>query len=273
MKKILFACDGKNLPKGAFEFIKELQQEEPILLTGAFLHAMNFELLLPGLFAMAAAPALEFLEEEKNEFKHTIAHFREMCEHNGIEYIVHEESQGWNTDDLAKETRFADFMVMSEELFCTEINPNEPNGFMQAAIHKAECPVMLFPETFKPFKKIIIAYDGKKDSMFALKEFCNLFPNYKNIETKIVYARDENKDDMPDMVLVEEFAGRHFTNLDFEKLYFNGKNHFNEWPNEYRDALIVSGSFGRGALSNFIKKSFVDDTIQQHSNPLFIAHH
>ena len=32
MKKIILASDGKNLPKGAFEFIKQLQQTEPLLL-------------------------------------------------------------------------------------------------------------------------------------------------------------------------------------------------------------------------------------------------
>ncbi|MBP9098588.1 MAG: universal stress protein, partial [Ferruginibacter sp.] len=118
MKKIIFASDGKNFPKGAFEFIKELQQTEPVLLTGAFLHSLNFEEFLPGVFAMYASPALEFLQEEKNQVTQTIRLFEDSCQRNNIEYRVHEQSMNWKIDDLAKETRFADLMVLSEELFC-----------------------------------------------------------------------------------------------------------------------------------------------------------
>ena len=260
------------MPKGAFEFIKQLQQEEPVFLTGAFLHPVNFEILVPAAFAMTTIPAIEMMEEDQTQFKQSIREFRDRCERNAIEYTVHEESDQWGMEDLSKETRFADLMVMSEELFCTNINTNEPNAFMQEAIHKAECPVMLLPESYKPFNRMIIAYAGKKESMFAVKEFCNLFPAFTNMETKIVYAKNEDNDEIPDMNLLEEFAGRHFSNLTIQKDYFNPKMHFNIWPNEYRNALIICGSFGRGGFSNLIKKSFAENTIQEHSNPLFIAH-
>ncbi len=272
MKKIIFACDGKNFPKGAFEFVKELQQAEPVLLTGTFLHAVNFELIVPGVFATYGGPAMEFLEEEKAQLEKNIGLFAKLCERNGIEYRVHEESNNWNINDLAKETRFADLMVMSEELFCTYINIREPNGFMQQAIHNAECPVMLFPETFQPFKKIVIAYDGKKESMFALKQFCNLFPQFRNMETKIIYSKEDDNDQIPDMIYIEEYAGRHFSNLIFEKLHFKGKEYFETWAEENNDILVVSGSYGRSMFSTALSKSFVEDLIHEHHIPLFIAH-
>lgn len=272
MKKIVFASDGKNIPKGAFEFIKELNQEGPLLLAGAFLHAVNFEILLPGLFAMSPSPVMEFVEDEKLQYSNTVRQFREMCEKSQVEFTVHEESESWNIDDLAKETRFADLMVMSSELFCTDLNSNEPNTFMQEAIRRAECPVMVFPESYKAFNKLLIAYDGKSDSMFAIKEFCNLFPAYTSMPTKIIYAKNEDKDEMPDMVLLEEFAGRHFNNLDFEKKYFRGKDFFEMIDTAYAGALIICGSFGRKGLSNLFRKSFAEDAIHDHNYPLFIAH-
>ncbi len=269
MKKIILACDGKNFPKGAFEFAKELQQSEQVLLTGAFLHPMNFEEFIPGIFALYSSPIATFLEQEKAEYQRNIKLFEELCQHNGIEYRVHEESNNWNINDLVKETRFADIMVMSEELFCTDINMAAPNDFMQQAIHKAECPVMLFPEIFKSFKKIVVAYDGKKECMFALKQFCNLFPLITNMETKIVYS---GNDEIPDMIYLEEYAGRHFKNLDFEKLHFKGKENFEDWIKGNNDSLVVSGSYSRSGLSTLFSKSFVEDIIHEHRVPLFIAH-
>ncbi|HSN60649.1 MAG TPA: hypothetical protein VLR49_06930 [Ferruginibacter sp.] len=272
MKKIVFACDGNNFPKGAFEFVKDLQKTESLLLTGCFLQSVNFEEMIPGLFATYAGPTAAFMELEKAEYKKTMLLFEELCQHNGIEYRVHEESNNWNMDDLLKETRFADLMIMSEELFCTNINMTEPNSFMQRAIHKSECPVMLFPETYKPFKKLVFAYDGKKESMFALKQFCNLFPRYSHLETNIVYSKPGHVDELPDMMYIEEYASRHFSNLQFEKLLFNGRKYFADWAKEENDILLISGSYGRSGLSTAINKSFVEKLIEEHQVPVFIAH-
>lgn len=272
MKKIIIASDGNNFPKGAFEFIKSLQQTEPVLLVGAFLHSVNFEEFIPGMLALSNGPAAKFIREEKADFETCICLFEEACRRNGIEYRVHEESNSWNINDLAKETRFADMMIMSEELFCTGMNMAEPNVFMQQAIHKAECPVMLFPENYLPFKKLIIAYDGKKESMFALKQFCNLFPQHTNMETTVVYSNPENNEDIPDMIYIEEYAGRHFSNLNFEKLHFKGKEYFESWTKENNDSLVISGSYSRAGFFVSLNKSFIDDIIREHRVPLFIAH-
>jgi len=272
MKKIILACDGKHFPKGAFEFAKELQQTEPILLTGAFLHAINFEEFLPFLFAIQAGPIGKFVEEEKAEYQKSIAYFIESCQRNGIEYRVHEESSNWNINDLVKETRFADIMLMSEELFCTDMNLAEPNGFMQQAIHKSECPVMLFPEAYKPFGKIVITYDGKKESMFAMKQFCNIFPQFTKMETKIVFSKADKDEDIPDLAYIKEYAGRHFNNPEFEKLHFKGKDYFESWTKDNSNILVVSGAYGRSGFSTSINKSFAEDIIHEHRIPLFIAH-
>ena len=146
MKKIIFACDGKNFPKGAFEFIKELHQTEPVLLIGAFLHAMNFEEFIPAVFRIYTEPLDFILKKEAAEYEKNIALFEELCQRNGIEYKIHKESNTWHISDLEKETRYADIMVMSENLFCTDLNIPEPNAFMQQALRRSECPVWLIPE-------------------------------------------------------------------------------------------------------------------------------
>ncbi|CAN5751927.1 hypothetical protein BH11BAC4_BH11BAC4_18440 [soil metagenome] len=257
---------------GAFEFIKQQNQAEALLLAGAFLHAVNFEEFLPGVFATYSGPVVQFMEEEKELLKKQVQHFEDLCHRNGIEYRVHDESMNWNIEDLEKETRFTDMMVMSEELFCNEFNQREPNSFMQQTIHRSECPVVCVPEKFRPFNKIVFAYDGGKDSMFALKQFCNLFPGFAENETNIVYARQGDNDIIPDLAYLEEYAGRHFKNLNFEKLPFNGKKHFGSWVKDKDDILLVSGSYGRSGLSTSISKSFIDDIIHEHHIPVFIAH-
>lgn len=271
MKKIILACEGGKIPDGAFEFAKLLRRQDDLLLTGVFLRVINFDLLIPASFAMSVAPAIEVLKEEEAEVKKMVSQFKESCERNGIEFTIHEGKESWNLDEFTKETRFADLVLMSEELFYSDIDNNEPNGYLQGAIHRSECPIMLLPESFEPFTKIVIAYDGKKDTMFALRQFCNLFPEYKDMDTQLVYVKENGDDTIPDMSYIEEYAGRHFSNLSFEKLSFD-KGLFTTWASELKNALVITGAYGRSALSLLFKKSFSKDIIQRHRNPLFIAH-
>lgn len=272
MKKILFVSDGKTFPGGAFEFTRQQQEHEPVFLTGLFLEYINMGELLPAVYAMSPAPVAELLEEEKSVFQKNINRFKELCEHNDIEYTIHEHERGWEINEFIKETRFADLVLMSEELFCNDIDNKEPNLFMQQLIHGAECPVMLFPESYTSFGSIIITYDGKKDSLFALKAFCGLFPGFENMPVKVVYVKHHEHDDIPDLQLVAEIAGRHFSDLDFEVLDPGEGDYFKNRPDAFGGALIVAGSYSRNRLSNLFKKSFIKEAIEAHRHPLFIAH-
>lgn len=273
MKKALIIFDGNNFPEGAFRFIKELQDKNPVLLTAAVLHRQNFEsLLLPATFAVSAVPMEELMEEETLTYSNAKEYFKEQCIKNGIEHTVHEESTEWNIDELIKETRFADFAVISEEIFFPGGGAAEPNGFMQQLLHRAECPVMLFPEGYTSFNEIIIAYDGGKDSVFALKEFIFLFPDVKNMPARIVYAENRKNDHIPDMDYLVEYASGHFESLEIEKLHFNERKFFSTWLAAHPGALIISGSFGTGGFLRLLKMSFAEKLIREHVHPLFIAH-
>lgn len=272
MKKVVLVSDGKNFPAGAFEFAKLLQEAEPILLVGSFSTAINYAQLIPITFAMEAGPLMNFSEEYLEARKKSIALFEEHCQKSGIEYRVHEEGPEWNIDDLIKESRFADLFLMSEELFANEISEEQPNSFLQQVMHRAECPALVVPENFKSLSVILLAYDGKRQSMFAIKEFCNLFPQFKDVETKLVFMKQDDNEEIPDLSYIEEYAARHFSNLEIQKLHFDAKKYFNAWAEEKGNALIVSGSYSRSGFSNWVRKSFTDEVIHEHSQPVFVAH-
>lgn len=272
MKKIILACDGKNFPNAAFDFANQLNQSEQLLLTGVFLHPVNFEDFLPNGFVSFNGPLVKFMEDEKVAYKKMIRHFEDICQRNGIEYRVHEESMNWNIDDISKETRFADMMIMSEELFCNDINLIEPNSFMLQTFRKAECAVLCIPEKQTVIDKIVFAYNGKKDCMFALKQFCFLLPELTSKEIKIVYINEDKNDSIPDFDYLEEYAARHFKTLDFEKLEFHENKNFTTWALNAGNILLVTGSFGRSGLSTIFKKSFLEDIITEHRIPVFVAH-
>ena len=272
MKKILFVCDVNNFPKGAFKFIENLKETDQFLLTGAFFHSANFDIVMPASVAFAPDPIVAFTDTDVEAVAGSIEKFKQKCEQSGIEYLVHEESDTFQIEDFVKETRFADVAVVSEELFFIHIDAEQPNSYLKEVLHRSECPVLVIPENYTSITNVAIAYDGKKESMFAVKQFCYLFPQYTTLPTHVLYWVHKTDDEIPDMEYIEEFASRHFTNLDFKEIFFDQTKYMADWSRKNRNTIVISGSYKRSGLSTLLEKNFVDDMIKHPSSVIFIAH-
>jgi hypothetical protein len=272
MKKILFLCDGDNFPKGAFEFIKKLSGTESLVIKGLFFTPIDIAQLAPAGYLPLAEPLAKFRELEKEVVKKSQAHFNQECEAFGLRHQVHSYTTEWNSEILEKESRYADLAVISEELFCCDALDKQPNYFMEETLRMAECPVIVVPENFHAIERIAIAYDGKKESMFALKQFANLFPDLLELPTEIVNIKDDKTDEIPDRDLLSEYTSAHFEAQYTSKLHFDPKKYFSSWLENKKNIFLVTGSFARSSFSNMFKESFAKEVISKHTCPIFIAH-
>ena len=143
---------------------------------------------------------------------------------------------------------------------------------MAEALRIAECPVILVPENFKTIDRVIVAYDGKEESLFALKQFCNIMPQLTEMPTELVYIKDEDDDSIPESELLKEYVRLHFASLGIAKLHFDAKKYFSSWTAEKKNVLLVCGSYSRTSVSNFLKASFAENIIREHLMPVFVAH-
>jgi hypothetical protein len=139
-------------------------------------------------------------------------------------------------------------------------------------LHNTECPVLIVPEKYSFPASIILAYDGSESSVYAIRQFANLFPEMCHLKTTLVYAGSE-KNEIPDRDLIEELASCHFRNISFSKIFEENKEKFEDWLKDQFSPLLVSGSFSRTGVSELFNKSFVINIIKQHTAPVFIAHH
>ena len=273
MKKILFLCDGDNFPTGAFRFIQSMRENEPIFVKGIFFTPIDFEQMISVSYMPVSEPWVKLKEDEKRAIRKAEDKFIESCKDAGIKYKIHKNKDEWDKEIFVKESRFADLVIMSSELFCSDIYNKQPNFYMQEALRGAECPVLMVPESFKKVDNLAFAYDGKKDSMHALKQFCYLFPQYTDLQAEFVYMKEEEKDDIPHVALLKEYTSSHFNSLGTLKLHFDGRKYFSTWAEDKKNPLIVSGSYARSSVSNLLKPSFIDQIIRDHESPVFIAHY
>jgi hypothetical protein len=230
------------------------------------------DVLIPTGLAYAPDPLLAFTDNDIDAVTSSIKKFERKCRQNGIEYRVHEESDVFKIGDFIKETRFTDLVVISQKLFFSHIEDDQPNSYMKRILHASECPVLIIPENYAPVTHVTLAYDGKKESMFALKQFCYLFPHYTKLPAEIVYWVNKTDDEIPDIEYLEEFASRHFINLNIKELFFDSEKYITEWSRKNRNSIFISGAYKRSWLSALLKKSFIENMITDSSALIFIAH-
>ena len=273
MKKILIVFDSTNFSEGAFEFVRCLNEMQSILVTGVFVAQVDFASLW-GYAAAVEVGAVYYprVLDEEPEILKNIERFEHMCQINGIRYRVHKNFLSPALLELKDETRFADAMILSGELFYKGVILNNHFAYLKAALHATECPVLIVPEKFEFPDNNILAYDGSEESVFAIKQFAYVFPELAKNKTLLVHANDGKHNDFPEKERVIELVTQHYKNLTLYNELADSKEYFKTWVNSQKGSILVSGSFSRSAISEFFNKSFVIDILKDHKLPVFIAH-
>ncbi len=271
MKKVLMVFDGQHFSRGAFDFVCHLNEIKPILVTGVFLPSIDYTSTVVYYLGMEGPIYYPMLEREDELIADNIEKFKSLCEKNDISYRVHETIEGTILAGIKHETRYADLLILSSELFYNNLGSGTQKEYIHDTAHNAECPVLLLPEDFEFPQSIVLAYDGSISSAFAIKQFAYLFPELCSLDTTLVYASARDNG-LPDYDYIKEFAASHFSSLNFLKLDVDPKHYFSTWLDETGPALLVGGGYGRSLVSEMFKKSFISGIVKERHLPVFVAH-
>ena len=274
MKKILLAFDGSHYSEGALEFARQLNYINPVYLAGIFLPQVNYSALWShsggGKAGDVFVPLME--DEDAAAVQENIRRFKEYCTSREIEFKVHKDFVDFALPQLKQESRFADLLIISSERFYEQAGNGEPNVYLKDVLHDMECPIIVVPENFTFPVTNILTYDGKEESVYAIKQFAYLFPEFTAYETMLVSAIAKEKESLPQEDNIEELVSRHFSKVEIIRLDGHPKTGFVHWLDDKNAAIVVCGAYSRSAMSSLFHKSFIADVIKQHRLPVFIAH-
>ncbi|RYZ24239.1 MAG: hypothetical protein EOO16_01490 [Chitinophagaceae bacterium] len=275
MKKVLLLFDGPNFSENTLSFVQRLHLLSPLLVTAVFAPIVS----LANMWSYAAtgeagAPAAPPLGEEGDELMlQHIRRFELLCQASHIPYRVHKDLDDLALPALKRESRFADLLVLSSETFYNGILFSDPFQYLHNALHDAECPVLVLPEKSSFPAHVLIAYDGSRESTYALRQFAYLFPEFLRLETTLIHSGKGADRKVPEAGLVGELVGTHFRNATYQHLDLSDRNSFQEWIGQRPDTILVAGSFSRGGFSELFRESFCATIIREHRLPVFVAHH
>ena len=271
MKKVLMAIDGVHFSNSAFGFIKKMNEQQPVFVTGVVLPAIEISELLYSFGGMTGPVSWPYItEEEEAGAMVAVASFKALCEANNIAYSIHNAPVSNVVTVLKTETRFADLLVLDSSLFYANLGTDRQHEYLMHLLHHAECPVVLVPGEVKLPETLVFAFDGSASSAYALKQFSYLFPYFNDLKTVIVHASIENE--VPNLDKIKELGGHQYKNLSLYQLEAEPRKYFESWLIDNKNPMVIAGAYSRSFISGLMKKSFVDEIIQDHNIPVFIAH-
>ncbi|RYG40009.1 MAG: universal stress protein [Chitinophagaceae bacterium] len=274
MKKVLLAFDGSHFSEAALDFAREMNAKQAILLTGAFLPQVDFASLwtvtgsdIP--FA-ESAPMME--DSTSKEVRHNIQRFESYCRQNNIRFKTHHEFFNFAIPELKAESRFADILIVSSQEFYKQAGTELTNPYLADILQGLECPLIVIPEKHCAPSSTILMYDGTAASVFAIRQFAYLFPEWAKHPTTVLHTATSEDAEWPHEQQIRELVTTHFPQAKWELLVLKSGSLLTAWLAEHQHAIVVSGSFGRSGLSMLFRKSYITGAINDHQLPVFIAH-
>lgn len=271
MKKVLLTCSGNAFSEGAFHFVRQLNERQPLLLTGVFLP----EIVYTNLWSDGGIPLPSYfpIVDPEDEGMHAaMTQFETACQQHNIACRLHQGRTGLPQAEILEETRFADVLIVSSETAYRSFAEGELHPGLHDVLHGAECPVIVVPEQFQFPTRTILLYDGSASSVFAIKQFGYLFPELCDQQTLLVYTKEAGDEHLPQEDNIRELAAQHFKTLEFSRLHLHAKKDLNAWISGQEGVMLVGGAFGRSGLSEAVRKSFMHDLITLRRFPVFVAH-
>jgi len=263
MRKVLLLSSGQALSRNSLDFAFYLGKGKGLHLNGLFFSETNnradadwdSDTVVASQTATSTAPA--------------IAEFESAVKLKGFHYNINVLEKDV-LKEIHEQSKFADLMICDAGL--SPVNSGLGlSPFVRQVLAGSKCPVVVAPVKFDDMEEIIFTYDGSDMSMYAIKQFTYLFPDFG--ETPVSVLRvipsgseyNEKKDKLVD------FLKYHYNSISFTTL--EGEDAeialFRQFIGK-KNIMLVMGAYGRKMILN--ERSTADILLRNIDTPMFIAH-
>ena len=273
MEKILLAMDGYKQNTYAIDFACYLARLTHSRLTGVFLEGAPEE-GEPAITRLEELATVDQVSADAYAADPVLQHvhrFREACLCREVPARVHRD-RGVPVADILLESRFSDLIVVDPETSFRNIDKTFPGRFIRDVLLAAECPVLVSPYSFDSLDEVIFAYNGTSSSVFAIKQFTYLFPEFKHKKAIVVNVCDGERSAIEEQFKMKEWLAAHYEAVDFVLLKGDAADELFGYLLDRKNAIVVLGAYGRGILSRFLRPSHASLLMRTINLPIFIAH-
>jgi hypothetical protein len=277
MKKISVAFDGLKFSNSTLNYAIEVAAGSKAFLSGVFLDDFLYHSYpVTDIYERAEIQRIDVRaieQQDKNINQRSMERFESVCSKSQLAHVIH-HNKSFAIDDLLKETIYSDLLVIGKNETFSHFKELVPTTFLRNLLVGTQCPVIVVPEEYRKTEKVILLYDGKPSSVFAIKMFNYMMPWMRELKTEVVSVMDPKGSlELPDDPLIKEFVKCHYPDAEYTLLQGDPEIEIPAYlKNNCQNSLVVLGAYQRNQVSRWLKTSMADILIQILDMPLFIAH-
>lgn len=278
MKKVIAAFDGLKFSASTRDYAIQIARENNAHLVGVFLddpYYQSYKIydLIGEEGGISPEKQKKFLAADEKTREKSVNAFEEACQKAGIQYTVRRNKE-IASQGLLQESIYADLVVINGNETFTNRSEHAPTRFVRDILSSVQCPVLVVPASYKPFKTLILLFDGQPASVFAIKMFSYMLPALKEHPARVLSVKPMSQSlHLPDNKLMKEFMKRHFPKAMYTIMKGLPEIEIVNFLKEQKlSPLVVLGAYQRGMVSRWFKPSMADVLIRELKLPVFIAH-
>lgn len=271
MKKIMVLLNASYIPNHLILNAINIARKTKSSIYAVFLNDLNndveFDYPFPNDLASTGTrlSKTEADMENRRRIESVLQVFRNECELAGIEHHF-EIDQKVSLKHIIELSKYSDFILV-------DAKSNSGAYSIKNVLVDAYCPVLLLSSEAEPVEKAVLLYDGGISSIYAIKMFSYLFPEWSDLPTNIVYVSSSEEEALPKEVEFQSWLSKHFLNI--QKAVLHGKSQdqlFDFISSDAVHTIVVMGSYGENALYRMFHKSLAESFLSNTHASIFIAH-
>ncbi|PWS30463.1 universal stress protein [Pedobacter paludis] len=277
MKRIATVFDGLDFAGSTMDFAIGYCKKSDAHLVGVFpesflYHEYDFAELL-GKNGISAVKIRHAVMKEAKKRARSRKLFADGCKKAKISYSI-SHPEGITIDEVLKESTFADMILIAKGERFSTIGTQLPSTFTRQLLSDSRCPVLLLDERIENHSRVLLLYDGKPGSVYAIKLFFSLFAAEQDTSTEVLYVTSSDpKAEIPDFEKIKALVECHRPGAIYTCISGPEKQSAIDYAQGLGPGtLTVAGAYGRGSTSRWFIPSIADGLIAQCRCSLLVAH-
>jgi hypothetical protein len=175
-------------------------------------------------------------------------------------------------EDIYLQSRFADLLILTPDYGAKPDESILASENILNVLKHAECPVFVAPLTAKEPSEIVFTYDGSASSVFAIKQFTQLFPQLSDLVVTLLEIKSENSNTVDFRENINEYLQTHYRYVSQLVLKGDPQDELFSFLIDKKQMYIVMGAFGKHFMHSILHRSTATLLLKTTALPVFISH-
>ena len=276
LKRILLGLGDKEHSESKIQHAIDLAQRHDARITAVTILDAD-RLNYVGPVPMGGGAAAEELREHRHEvagqkIAEVAEFFASSCRDANVNFALH-QTEGDPFTILTQESKFQDLMLFGLtgvfDYGLVTDQDEKPIDLLIRFIQAGVRPILAVGNTFRPLKRVLIAYSGSVESARTVKQFIRMQPQ-PDAAIRVVTFSTNDEQGKARLEEVESYCQDYGINVETKFIHGNPKGHILEEADDFNADVIVMGNSAKSLLSRKIFGETALYCLKQADRPVFL---